>query len=223
MNKDSQEIKLAHGWPISKVRMSLENAQVNDLASFIKARHRERFFGPIKRLRESPGNSQGYGFAIMALCSLLVETIQSYREGLPTTHQGELNSLIKRQSELQVPASCRIPTGLRVHGAAVFEKFFSDFSSFFPHVSGEEFHRSFRNGLLHQGQTKNGWVIKSSAASIWDEEARIVDRNAFSLRMEEVFELYVGQLSGERFSHPVWQNAARKIWWLAHLSESHTS
>src|SRR5271156_6025144 len=98
MNKDSKEIKLAHGWPISKVRTSLANAQAIDLASFIRARHGERFFKPIKRLRESLGNNQGYGFAMMALCSLLVETIQSYREGLPTTHQGELNRLIKGQS-----------------------------------------------------------------------------------------------------------------------------
>jgi hypothetical protein len=202
--------------------MSLENAQAKDLVSFIRARHGERFFKPIKQLRESQGNDQGYGFAIMALCSLLVETIQSYREGLPTTHQGELNCLIKRQSMLQVPASYRIPIGLKVKGAAVFEKFFSDFSSLFPHVNGEEFHRSFRNGLLHQGQTKNGWVIRSSAASIWDEETKIVDRNAFSLRMEEAFELYVGELGKEKFSHSVWQNAARKLWWLAHLSEFHT-
>jgi hypothetical protein len=38
--------------------------------------------------------------------------------------------------------------------------------------------------------------------------------------MEEAFELYIGELQKEKFNHPVWQNAARKIWWLAHLSES---
>jgi hypothetical protein len=154
MNKESQEIRLARGWPISKVRKSLEDAQANDLALFIRARHGERFFKPIKRLRESPSNDQGYGFAIMALCSLLVETIQSYREGLPTTHQRELDGLIKRQAALQVPASYRMPKGLKVNGVSVFEKFFSDFSSLFPHVSGRNSIRAFETAYFTKGRRK---------------------------------------------------------------------
>jgi hypothetical protein len=67
------------------VRAALRTKDRAGLIDFIRQRHTERFFDPIQRLRGAERNQQGYGFAMMALCSLLIETIQSYREGLPTT------------------------------------------------------------------------------------------------------------------------------------------
>ena len=69
--KFSGDILLAAGWRISRVRKSLRTADKAGLIEFIRQRHRERFFEPIEKLRDAPGNVQGYGFAIvlvMASC-----------------------------------------------------------------------------------------------------------------------------------------------------------
>src|SRR5260370_380850 len=87
MNSD---LRLAANWPISKVRRCLRKKDRDGLVQFLRERHDERFFKPIRYLKGAPGNIQGYGFAMMALCALLVETIQSYRDGLPTTLQNRI-------------------------------------------------------------------------------------------------------------------------------------
>lgn len=77
------EVKLARNWSKSRVLDCLEKAQKAELVRFMNERYSERFFDPIRCLRSASGNSQGYGFAIMALCCLLIETLECYRQGLP--------------------------------------------------------------------------------------------------------------------------------------------
>src|SRR5689334_16438417 len=121
--KFRRDLLLAAGWRISRVRISLRTKDRAGLIEFIRQRHRERFFDPIQQLRNAETGQQGYGFAIMALCSLLIETIQSYRDGLPTTDGRELGRL----RALKVPAEYAIPAGLQVNGTKAFRRFFSRF------------------------------------------------------------------------------------------------
>jgi hypothetical protein len=75
----SSEAELATGWHLSKVEASLNGTQKDALVSMIQRRYEERFLEPIRNLRSARGHARGYGFAIMALCSLLIESLQSYR------------------------------------------------------------------------------------------------------------------------------------------------
>src|SRR5690242_18371679 len=74
--KFKNDLFLATGWRISRVRASLRARDRPGLIEFIRHRHTERFFEPIRQLQIANRNQQGYGFAMMALCSLLIETIQ---------------------------------------------------------------------------------------------------------------------------------------------------
>src|SRR4051812_44253204 len=122
--KFNRDLLLAADWRISRVRKALRAKDKAGLIEFIRQRHRERFFEPIEKLRDAPGNVQGYGFAMMALCSLLIETIQSYREGLPSTYDAELTRLRRLKN---VPADYAIPATLHVRGKEAFERFFMHF------------------------------------------------------------------------------------------------
>src|SRR4051812_27879980 len=93
MAKKLNETELATGWPISKVWASFNARDKDSLAKFVKQRYEERFFQPIRILRAAPGQGTGFGFAIMSLCSLLIESLQSYRYGLPTTYESEYQYL----------------------------------------------------------------------------------------------------------------------------------
>jgi hypothetical protein len=127
---------------------------------FLRERHQERFSSPIRNLKSAPDNMQGYGFSMMALSALLVETIQSYRDGLPTTNPGELDKLRNRS---QIPPPYRIPTSLKVNGRKAFQRFFHAYQQNFDGLSGRRFYKNIRNGLLHQGQTKGGWTLRKQS------------------------------------------------------------
>src|SRR5438477_6851651 len=126
--------ELAIGWPLDLVAAKLEAGDKEALVAFIGQRYEERFLRPIRSLGSAPKNSQGYGFAIMALCSLLIESLQSYRYGLPTTNGREFDKL----GRFDVPPAFRIPATDRRNGEQVFCDFFSHAPNqeLFPGVDG---------------------------------------------------------------------------------------
>jgi len=212
-----KEPELARGWTVSRVQQSLDSADKHSLLLFIGDRYRERFFEPIKRLMESPGHLHGYGFAIMALCSLLIESLQCFRYGLPTTHEAEYRGSLKAFSPAGIyhiaPAEHR-------SGRQAFEEFFAldIHAALFPGVDGNIFYASIRNGLLHQAQTRDGWRIRSGEPMLWNAAERIVDRTKFANALRRAFEKYVEQLHTAPWDDPLWLKATRKIWWLVQLS-----
>jgi hypothetical protein len=78
MTQISNEPELATAWPLSRVNTCLNSADKASLVLMIQQRYDERFLLPLRTLRSASGHALGYGFAIMALCSLLVESLQSY-------------------------------------------------------------------------------------------------------------------------------------------------
>jgi hypothetical protein len=211
----SSDLRLATNWPVSRVRNCLRRKDRNGLVQFLRERHDERFFRPIKHLKNASGNIQGYGFAMMALCALLVETIQSYRDGLPTTFPPEL---ARFRNMPRVPPRYRIPSSLRVNGKKAFERFFRAHRQQFSGLRGGQFYKNIRNGLLHQGQTKSKWTLSKWGQDVCDAKEKIIYRDKFAEQLESAFEGYLAKLRERRWNHRQWINAARKIWWLIRLS-----
>jgi hypothetical protein len=82
-------VRLAWNWSKARVLKSLDKGQKQELIRFLRERYQERFLTPIRCLRNAPENEHGFGFAMMSLCCLLVETLGCYRSGLPSSHWGE--------------------------------------------------------------------------------------------------------------------------------------
>ena len=212
------EPELATGWPISKVAACLQSANKDDLIAFLERRYEERFFEPIQVLKTSAGNHRGFGFAIVALCSLLVESLQSFRYGLPTTHEAEYAQGL---AHFVPPPEYVINKAEHRNGRQAFEDFFSltIHQNLFPGVDGLVFYRAIRNGLLHQAQTKEGWRIRSAEAQLWNATDRIVDRTKFSNALKKAFEKYIEELTSAAWTDDIWLKTRRKIWWLMQLSK----
>ncbi|MGE5113687.1 MAG: hypothetical protein ACM3JB_22720 [Acidobacteriaceae bacterium] len=215
-NPPTTEPELAGGWSISRVRLALDCADKVSLTTFLAKRYEERFFEPIQRLRLSPGHYHGYGFAIMALCSLLVESLQCYRDGLPTTHDGEYRGL----ASFSPPAEYDVPAAERKNGLEAFKRFFAvpQNRNLFPDVDGEVFYRAIRNGILHQAQTKNGWRIRTGQAKLWNSVEKVLDRDKFADATASAFKKYIEELEAADWNDQIWTKARRKIWWLIQLS-----
>ena len=189
------------------------------LVTFLRARHNERFFQPIGVLNRARGSERGYGFASLALCSLLIETIQSFREGLPTTNGGELSALRRTPN---VPPQFQLPAPPAVCGREAFTRFFKQYQSHFPELCGDTYYDQVRNGLLHQAQTKGGWTIRKSCTKnvqcVADVPRRVLYRDDFAEALESSFKEYLDELSKTAWTDDLWKKAARKIWWLIHTS-----
>jgi len=116
------------------------------------------------------------GFAILALDCLLLETIEAFRSGKRARNTGESRV-----------ACIRLLTS-SVH----FRQFFDDgrAGDFFTRV---------RNGLLHDGETRDGWLVKSaerySLVQDLDGGYVVVNRNKFDLALEAEFRDYLTRLS----------------------------
>jgi hypothetical protein len=216
------DIELARGWTIEKVRGSLNNEESRmDLIDFVRARYNERFFGSLHLLAKEPSAEQRHGFAIMALCCLLVETMESYRRGLPSTNVRELEKINKACANgLKVSDEYKISdkSDWPKRGTDVFKSFFESNRDFFGSTDGVKFYDAIRNGLLHQGQTKDGWRIRR-AGRLWDEDDKTLNRALFAQKLEEYFKSYLANLRTSDWNKGDWPKVRRKIWWLATLSE----
>jgi hypothetical protein len=206
---------LGANWQASKVRSCLRRKDRESLVRFLRERHQERFFQPISNLKSAPDTIQGYGFAVMALCALLIETIESYREGLPTTYSRELGKL---RTLSRVPTPYKIPPTLQVNGRTAFHRFFRTYNKEFDGLSGVCFYKNIRNGLLHQAQTKAGWTLWKQGMRVWDAKQKRIFRDNFAAALEASFEAYLTQLQRQNWNTRLWTNAARKIWWLIRSS-----
>jgi hypothetical protein len=217
----TNEVRLAFNWPKSRVQECLDNGLRHEAVRFLDERHCERFFAPIRYLRQAHEGNSGYGFAIMALCSLLIETVECYRQGLPSSSTSDLGPLKASAANTAAPAEYRLDGLAFPNSGAIFKNFFtrSQHQVFLPGVDGEIFFRDIRCGLLHQAQTKNAWRI-GRTGKFWDPDpVKKINREEFSERLEGCFKAYLGELESEsNWDSDIWKLARRKIWWLVQIS-----
>lgn len=102
--------------------------------AFIQRRLNERYIAPIRRMKIETKN----GFLIMAVCCLLIETLESFYQGHEDT-KGASGTIFK--DFFANHARFRA-----IHDAGLSKSFFEDV----------------RCGILHQGETKGGWTISRS-------------------------------------------------------------
>jgi hypothetical protein len=152
-----------------------------------ECRMKERFFSEIELLlRRGKTGSQRIvpGFAIMALCCILVETLQAFYEGHimepPEMPEGPCpypdGDCLKMPPAVETGEKCAFPNSPCVRTpstARSFAHFLRD-SPHFADFNGRarsSFSIQIRNGLLHDAETRGGWLIRES-----DPRNKILER-----------------------------------------------
>ena len=218
----TNEVRLAFNWSKSRVQECLDKGQRHEIVRFLSERHTQRFFYPIRCLKEAQAGGSGYGFAIMALCSLLIETIECYRQGLPSSSKNDLGSLKTSAANVSAPPEYKLDTLAFPNSGGVFGSFFTrdQHKIFFPGVDGKVFYEKIRCGLLHQAQTKDAWRIVRTGKFWEPDPTSRINRDEFSERLEDCFKAYLRELDNESNWNSVdlWIPARRKIWWLIQIS-----
>lgn len=217
MKKDPIEVKLASNWSVKRVSDCLAAGQKHELIQFLNERHGERFFEPIEILQGATSSGRGFGFAIMALCSLLIETVESYKKGLPTSDKSDFDDLF-HGIDISPYKEDVIRTEIK-GSRKMFVDFFEDSENkvFFPDVNGSLFFQKIRCGLLHQAQTKGGWRIIRSG-KYWDETSLSINRDEFAVRLRNCFDRFLKHLEMTEWGKDVWPMVSRKIFLLTKSS-----
>lgn len=108
---------------------------------FIRRRLRERYIAPVEALDTSAElRKKKHGFYVMAVSCLLIETLVSFYRGWETT---------ERRSKTKGKSNKAFKLFFRV------EPRFGQFRD-------KPFYKNVRCGILHQGETTGGWIIKRS-------------------------------------------------------------
>jgi hypothetical protein len=129
------------------------------------------------------------GFAIMALCCLLVETLQSFIEG---------EFVGVDSSKCGFPDSDCIKFAPSTSGA--FKRFFrrTAFKADFNKESAFRFSQDVRNALLHAAETRGGWIVWRSIprGRIIQpiENGYILNRTNFYRALKMEFQSYLNEL-----------------------------
>lgn len=210
-----------HGGRITvrQLMLYLENVSghKSELADFVYNHLYEKYIEPFCVLEELKGNKEQLksilsgiaekqgamfvesdarvrtGFAIMANTCLLIEALQCFRYGLPSS---------------------------RDEGLKLFNQFFREKNTVavFGKVACNElenrrdgFYTGVRCGLLHQGETLQGWTISSKYAKALDAKTRQINAQKFLGLMRAVLAGYKQELMKADLDSELWNNYVLKL------------
>jgi hypothetical protein len=153
------------------------------IARLIRLRFSERYLDP------ALDNPKRHGFAMLAICCLMVEALESFRNGWKGTQ------------------------GVTGGGEAVFRGFFeahSQFNDLKPVAS--EFYTHVRCGILHQAETTGCWTV-NRGRELYSANGRHrrVSASAFGKRLRLVLNEYTDGLIRADWRDDVWKNVRKKF------------
>lgn len=129
-------------------------------------------------------NKNKHGFSMMACGCLMTEALYCFKKGRKKTGEA---------------------------GKTAFENFFVDsthFQNFVGH--GSEFYSNIRCGVLHQGETYDGWKILRTGADFQPSEKKINATKYLTLLKREL-ESYTESLKQKPFDSAEWKAAIKKL------------
>lgn len=143
---------------------------------YLEKRLNERFVEPTEILIASedskPAIEKKYGFTILAIDCLLIETLQSFYEGVTDSS--------KQSKDLFVRF---------LRNRILFKTFFSS------DVEAEDFYKKFRCGILHQAQTASDTKVWSVGRLLFNDGSYlIVNRDLFHISLRKELANYFSEL-----------------------------
>lgn len=176
----TEQVRLARHVTVARYRQ-LEKAQNRPrLAAFLRSRLRDRYLNPV---RHSDPRMKS-GFAMMAIACLLIETLESFRQGWESTR------------------------GISQCAFRIFFTRETRFAAFIPYA--DSFYSSVRCGILHQGETTQGWRIHR-VGPILDAEKRIINADVFLKALNATLDDYCRELCRLPWHDGLWRNFCKKV------------
>jgi hypothetical protein len=172
-------------------------------------RLQSRFIGPIEKILTND-TASGEGFAAMALMCMLIEFVQSMREGKVYRTPVSEKKTIAAANRLRVSGAeyeSHLQPNEYKHSRNLFVNFLTKnepFSKWFDGASAEDFYASVRCGLLHEASTKRNWLIRDKKAAHLriafekrEDGSCVLYRTPFFEALKSNIESYLSGISAE--------------------------
>lgn len=153
------------------------------LVSIIEHRLSRRFLKVIENAKEEDLSS----FMSMAVCCLLIETLECFYLGWANTNR---------------------------KGVKVFKNFFDRYTNEFPgfYEKSVDFYENVRCGLLHQAETYNGWfLVKRGEIYEQGQGVKTINGDKFVIATKNAIEIYLDLLRDKHLNDELWDNAFIKL------------
>ncbi len=159
------------------------NKDRSGIAGLIRRRFEERYLDPIL-----DNNPKRHGFAMLAICCLMVEALESFRNGWRDTSE-------------------------RGRSEAAFCGFFQAHDEFRElRPVAHDFYRAVRCGILHQAETTHRWRVDREPGLLQEKDgAYWLSAFEFANRLKAVLNRYHDELCSSEWTSRLWVNARRKL------------
>lgn len=159
----ADKTKLSSTVTVARYRELAQNDDRQALAQFVCERFNERYFRPI----ESTPAADKHGFMIMAVCCLVIETLESFYQGKEDTKgcsKEMFDAFFKRDTPLKVFAG-----------------------------GDDWFYKDIRCGILHQSEARGGWRIFRQGPLV-DMPTKRINATRFIRELRKVVDTYANQI-----------------------------
>ncbi|MGB9067360.1 MAG: hypothetical protein WCC21_02215 [Candidatus Acidiferrales bacterium] len=177
--RKAEGAQLARGYSVERYRRLEAAVDKNEIANLLSRRFTERYLAP-----SLARHNVKHGFTTMAVGCLMLEALESFRQGWPDT---------KNRSK---EAFCSFFDG------------HDEFSPFRGH--GERFYYDVRCGILHQAETRGRWKIRRKGP-LFDEVDRAVNATSFVRNLGRVLKAYCRNLKQADWDGDLWKNCRKKM------------
>ena len=215
--KVSDDIKIAPGfsvedWKVARARIlngSDVSGGIEVAVKIMRGRLQSRFIVPIEKILEND-TASGEGFAAVALMCMLIEFVQSMRDGKIYRTPLFGNRIREAAGRLCAPIDeyeSHLQPNEYKNSKDLFVKFLAGnepFRQWFNGTRAEDFYASVRCGLMHEAATKGNWLIhqkKAEQPSMVFEEREdgscVLYRTPFFEALKSNIESYLSGVSAE--------------------------
>jgi hypothetical protein len=181
LDPDPESTVLAANITIRQYRGMVRLKDRAGIAELVQKRFEERYLDPVL---DSP---KRHGFAVLAVCCLMVEALESFRQGWPDTDK---------------------------RSKAAFCGFFQahdEFDELRP--VAHEFYRAVRCAILHQAETTQGWRVHRESGPLVQQDGAVrwISAWEFAQRLKRVLYAYCEALRTSDWQSPIWTKTRRKL------------
>jgi len=184
------------------------------LIDLIQLRFEQRFIRPLDRLIKPHASPQSHeyvavGFTIMAISSLMIETLACFRNGQWATHKKTPQDdpkWIGRHGWRKGKESFK-------HFLENTSNCFNSHETLFAPDEGVEFYENIRCGILHQAETKGEWRVFKNVGPAVSRNPNVINAVKFLKILKDELKRYTEDLKDETNVHNVdlWKAARYKI------------
>ena len=176
------QMSIAPGYTVAdwkKLDLNSKNSSDwHEAVRIFNARIRGRYLDPVDKLialdkKRANEKDRRFGFTILAIDCLLIETLQAFIEGVGNTWKLSRKMFVNFLTESP------------------------SFSVYFDKKLACRFYEDVRCGILHQAETRSGWLIWSVGPLFLDPKGtkiRIINRTEFHEALKSEFDSYVTKL-----------------------------